>query len=502
LETLIPRSKINHDINIINLQNGLFNLKTGQLEPHSPDYISIIQLPITYDSDAECPAIDKFVSEVLQPMHHDVIYEIIGYCMVPDTRIEKSVMFLGKGANGKSVMLSMISTFLGSRNTAAESLHALESDPYSLAELYGKLANIFPDLASKAIYENSTFKMLSGNEHEIRAQRKYEHPFKFKNTARLIFSANNLPPAPNGDYAYYRRWIPIKFPYTFEGDAADKNLINKITTDEEMSGLFNKCVSRLQKVLNECKYSYDLSTDEVEIMYKINSDPIAAFVDEMVIYSDGDTLKAVMYKEYVDWCGRNGIEYAADNAFARRFRKLGYEASRESTGMRQYVWENCAVSEVRPSLEQNPSGDDFNPDENKSLSTNTIVTNPSGFDSKKNHCSIIGKIKKENEIKNSLYVNNRANSAELGRIETETCTLQSKECSSTFVNPSKISWTNVSLGKKMDYFREICLQCSTLGDIRKKCLAVGFEQWHEIFTKMQESGEIMTDGENIRLVGY
>lgn len=60
--------------------------------------------------------------------------------------------------------------------------------------------------------------------------------------------------------------------------------------------------------------------------------------------------------------------------------------------------------------------------------------------------------------------------------------------------------SEMTLGEKMNLMREICATTSTFTDIKKKCLAVGFEQWHEIFTKMQESGEIMTDGENIKRV--
>ncbi|WP_319507855.1 phage/plasmid primase, P4 family [uncultured Methanolobus sp.] len=345
LETLIPRNRINHDLKRINLLNGLYNLETNQLEPHTSDYISIVQLPVLYDPDAKCPLIEKFVSEVLEPKRVPVIYEILGYCMIPDTRIEKSVMFLGKGANGKSVMLSMFGEFLGGQNTSAESLHMLEKDPYSTAELYGKLANIFPDLASRAIYENSTFKMLTGNEKEIRAQRKFEHPFKFKNTARLIFSANELPPVPGHDFAYFRRWVLLKFPNTYEGKRADKNLIDKLTQPGELSGLFNLCVKALKVLLQRGEYSYDLTTEEVMKLYRINSDPIAQFADDCILHSEQHTAKSVMYNHYILWCKKNEIEPQHTNVFSKRFKKLGYDDGRGgSDGDRYYMWKNCSFN--------------------------------------------------------------------------------------------------------------------------------------------------------------
>ncbi|WMW22763.1 phage/plasmid primase, P4 family [Methanolobus mangrovi] len=356
LETLIPRGRVNHDLKRINLLNGLYNLETEQLEPHIPDYISIVQLPVAYDSNAKCPLIEKFIGEVLEPKRVPVIYEFLGYCMIPDSRLEYSLMLLGKGANGKSVMLSLFGEFLGGQNTSAESLHMLEKDPYSTAELYGKLANIFPDLASRAIYENSTFKMLTGNEKEIRAQRKFEHPFKFKNTARLIFSANNLPPAPGDDFAYFRRWIPLKFPNTFEGKRADKNLIDKLTQPEELSGLFNICVKALKKLLQRGQYSFELTTEEVTKLYRINSDPIAQFADDCVVYSDNDTLKSKMYSEFIIWCQDNDVPLVHENVFSKRFTKLGYTTGRESSGERRRTWQNCAIKQSVQGGEICPDG--------------------------------------------------------------------------------------------------------------------------------------------------
>jgi DNA primase catalytic core len=483
LETLIPRSKINHDVHRINLLNGLFNLDSGELEPHSPDYISIVQIPVTYDPDATCPAVDKFIREVLEEKYHDVIYEILGYCMIPDTRIEKSIMFLGKGANGKSVMLSMFGEFLGANNVSAESLHMLEKDPYSLAELYGKLANIFPDLASGALYENSTFKMLTGNEKEIRAQRKYEHPFKFKNTARLVFSANELPPVPGHDFAYFRRWILLKFPYTFEGDKADKNLLQKITTAEEMSGLFNKCIVALRGLLARCEYSYDMSTDDVMKLYKINSDPIAAFADMNVTYSDNDTRKSVMFSHYVGWCQDNNIEAVAENTFGKRFKKLGYVDGREPNGERKMVWLNCSIKESVRDGKNNPDG------KNKDVDTHS-----SGCQGYSSHCKERDSMYNiDNEKEECVYVNNGAKTGSTLTDEEKNTLLQLKNTRQGNSEDLTRTVTDLTLGQKMNIFRNACKQSDDIRKVTDICNAAGIDNYNftYVFDKMRKTGEIM-----------
>ena len=47
-------SEINGDENIINLQNGIYNISERRLMPHSPDYISTLQIPCDYKPVSEC----------------------------------------------------------------------------------------------------------------------------------------------------------------------------------------------------------------------------------------------------------------------------------------------------------------------------------------------------------------------------------------------------------------------------------------------------------------
>ena len=340
--TQINRSSINQEARIINLNNGLYDLKTNTFGPHTPALLSTIRIPVDYDPDAECPNIEKFLSEIVSPEDKQVLVEWAGYSMIPDTRMQKSVMLLGNGSNGKSVFLKLLTLFIGGENTSSESLQKLERDRFSSANLYGKLINVFPDLARTSIYEDSTFKSLCGDDR-IRGERKFEGAFEFENTARLIFSANTLPSISNGDFAYFRRWILIEFPNIFEGTSADKYLINKLRTPEELSGFLNKALTALKVLLENDGFSYNKTVEDVKRMYQINSDSVAAFAEECVESGHGDTSKQIMYEEYEKWCKINDIEPVKNNIFGKVFKDLGFTYSRESTGDREYYWDEVTV---------------------------------------------------------------------------------------------------------------------------------------------------------------
>ena len=389
--TLTKRDDMTTEITKINLLNGVYNIATGELEPHSPEVVYITQIPVNYDKNATCPAFDKFVGEIAHDYDIPNIYEFIGYCLIPDTTIETAMMLIGEGANGKSKLLDAIRLFIGHENSSGESLHDLENDPYSKAELFGKLVNIFPDLASGMIYENTAFKMITGDEGAIRASRKYEHPFTFKNTARLIFSANKLPPVPADNFAYYRRWLLLEFPNKFEGENRDRNILAKITTKEEQSGLLNKAISALKTLLENGEYSNTKPVEEIEKMYKINSDPISAFADETIVYSVDDCLKELIYQSYIKWCDEHGTNVKSGPQFAKRFRKLGYTERRDSTKERKYYWENCNIVQSVRVTKIYSDGENRHPS-----------PHPSECPIKKPYCNVMGNNILENEGENVL----------------------------------------------------------------------------------------------------
>ena len=101
---------------IINVQNGLLNIWTGELSEHSPDFLSIVQLPLVYNPKTRCPNIGRFLAQVLHPEDVLTALEIIGYLLYRTAIYEKAVMLYGNGDNGKGVFIKVIEAFVGSEN--------------------------------------------------------------------------------------------------------------------------------------------------------------------------------------------------------------------------------------------------------------------------------------------------------------------------------------------------------------------------------------------------
>lgn len=292
------RSHFNRDLNLLNLENGILNLKGSSLSPHSPDILSTVRLPIVYDPEADCPAIRKFISEIVAPKDIPLMEEIVGYCLDPYPKIQKVFLLVGGGSNGKSTFLSLLKAFLGPTNCSHVDLQTLEGDKFSSSELYGKLANLQADIPSITIRDTSHLKTLTGGD-TILGQKKFRDAFSFVNTAKLVFSANKPPKVIDETEAFWGRWIVIDFPNQFKGGKEDWYLLDKLTTKSELSGLLNLALEALVRLRESRKFSYTKSIDAVKERYQILSDPVYHLVRTCCEYeSDSWIPKIDLYQLY------------------------------------------------------------------------------------------------------------------------------------------------------------------------------------------------------------
>ncbi|VUT27832.1 MAG: hypothetical protein SYNGOMJ08_00383 [Candidatus Syntrophoarchaeum sp. GoM_oil] len=276
--SLTDRGLFNKDKNVINLKNGLLNVNTLELTPHSPVFASTIRIPITHDPDASCPEINTFLSEIVSEDNKDILLEFFGYYLIPDYRMQRIIMLIGEGANGKGVLLNLLMSFIGHENCSDATLHALDDNRFASSSLYGKLVNIQGDLSAENVRNTSMIKQLCGGD-TVFAEKKGKDAFSFKNTARLIFGGNKLPRAVFDDSnGWFRRMLVIEFPNIFEGDSDDKNKLKCLTTDEELSGLLNIALMGLNRLRVNQGYSDNKTIEELKESYVLHSTPEIDFV--------------------------------------------------------------------------------------------------------------------------------------------------------------------------------------------------------------------------------
>jgi len=365
--THIPRDTIEEDQGrYINIRNGLFDIAEWKLIAHTPAVKSIAQIPVEFNENAECPKINDFLNSVVAEADINLLCEIAGYCLTTDCSFQKAFMLYGVGSNGKSVFLALLEALIGGDNTSAESLQKLEFDKYRTAKLYGKRVNICGDIPDSKMHKSEVFKKLTSGLDLIDGENKYQDSFVFRNTAKLVFSANVLPEGKK-DKAYYRRWVLIQFPNNFEGGNEDRNLINKLREPGELSGFLNLALAGLKRLKESGKFTNEKSIEDTQKEYEFNSNPVAAFMEECTQVSDEDCDATVLYLSYVDWCNGCGKQHMSNIGFSRKLNGMGYVSHRESvpgsnSNKKIPKWDNLKIggvvsedkTETRPADEQKP----------------------------------------------------------------------------------------------------------------------------------------------------
>ena len=252
-------------------------------------------------------------------------------------------MLCGKGDNGKSTLTKLFERFLGDHNVSHASLQELNNDRFAIADLHGKLANVCADLKAEKLINTGTFKMLVSGD-TIRAQKKHGQPFSFKNYAKLIFSANEIPESNDQTYAYFKRWIILLFNKIFQGENKDTNLIERLTTKEELSGLLSLTIIALKQLIEDNGFVHVDDVQSIQKNYNQNATAMEDFLNSQcrVNLTDRENYYSIcrdMYHSYVLHCKNSNKPPLSDNVFGSHLIAKGIRKERRMVNRtREYCY--------------------------------------------------------------------------------------------------------------------------------------------------------------------
>ena len=311
----------------INMRNGVYDIETGQLLKHSPDYYFTYCLPVDYDPEAFPDKILEFLVNVTEGKLWKAfsILETFAYAFVPGYPIQEAIMFVGNGSNGKSTTLQLLRSLIGPENIGSLTMQQITDRPFTVHRLFGKLVNVCADLPSKQIFDSGMFKALTGGD-TVESEIKFKNEtLLFSNTAKMYFSANQIPLSWDTSDAFYRRWFILEFTKQFKPEEQDLDLPAKLTEPEQLSGLFNVLMLFLAKLkANKLHFTFDTSIQQKAEMYTANSNPAEKFLLERVAMDPQATLpKELFWQEFVNFCKEKGLILPSEKMMAITIQKLG-----------------------------------------------------------------------------------------------------------------------------------------------------------------------------------
>jgi len=221
---------------LLNVLNGTFELKTGELRPHDQrDRITKI-CPVEYREDALCPTWLAFLDRIFNG-NADLIgfvQRAIGYSLTGSTQEQCFLLLWGEGSNGKSTMLELLRDVLGdyadNASTDALMVSSGRGTENDIAKLKGARLVTASESGEGRRLDEERVKRLTGGD-TISARFLYREWFEYRPQFKLWLAVNNRPEVRGTDHAIWRRVRLIPFEVVIPDDDQDKELPAKLRAE-------------------------------------------------------------------------------------------------------------------------------------------------------------------------------------------------------------------------------------------------------------------------------
>jgi putative DNA primase/helicase len=202
---------------LLNVANGVIDLRTGTLMPHEPDLLLTKLAPVPYRPQAVHPDWGKALTAVpddARDWYQERLGQAITGHIPPDDVL---VVQKGTGENGKTTLMSGVQAVLGDYFLLA-SERVLLADPTAhpteLMDLRGARVALIEETPEERRLSVNRLKKVVGNP-TITARRIRQDPVTFAATHALFVSTNYLPIVEETDHGTWRRLACLCFPYMF-----------------------------------------------------------------------------------------------------------------------------------------------------------------------------------------------------------------------------------------------------------------------------------------------
>ncbi len=373
---------------LLNCDNGILDLKKlfdrnpAALVEHTPNFFSTSVLPFKFEEFAQCPTWDKIIREILPDEGKlRLLQQWFGYSLTDDVSYHKFMILLGSGANGKSVVCTVLRTLLGKDNVSSVPLESFRSDrQFNLAELNGRKANIVEEISAKDCDKVSVGLLkdiVAGG--EVQVQKKFKNPFSMRSKAKLLFATNEMPNFSDTSEGLWRRLFVIVFDRQVLDEAKqDKRLTKPEFWREsgELSGILSWAITGLFDIFYN-GFSETEESKKIKIELKNAVSFEADFIKSNLCEAPGSQIGTKdLFRKYEDACREEQIDPVKVKEFSSQVRAIFPKAQISKNAFRKgklryRAWIGIKLqSESSPKHELNPSTDLLSLNEIRNLQEN------------------------------------------------------------------------------------------------------------------------------------
>lgn len=320
---------------------GIVELENGRLRPADPETDLNTQITRFAPEIGTPERWLAFLRQVIvDEARIEYLQRVLGSALVGGQRWPDLPIFVGRGANGKSVILGLLGLILSGYAVALPEgflvSRSQKEHPTELADLRGKRLATLSEVDPHGKFNESRLKALTGGD-PIRARRMRQDFEEFWPDHTFLLALNHLLQVASGGDSLFRRIRIITFDVQIPLEQQNPDLAKELA-EQEGGHILTWLIEGARKALNGGLAAPKRVMDDT-LRYRYEEDHVANFAAEMLtITPGGQVLREDLMRAYSRWCRLNVQEALPGPQFFRELpAKIDLDTS-DPTAPRHYVY--------------------------------------------------------------------------------------------------------------------------------------------------------------------
>lgn len=337
---------------VLNCQNGVLDLRTGDLYPHGPEQLFTYCIPVSYDYSADASVWEQALLAISDDNRAlvDYLQTALGYSLTGHTWEECLFYLHGPTRSGKGTFTETVIAMLGGKPLSTEvdfgtftAKRDGDTQNFDLAPLKPCRFVAAAETTRTTILNAAKIKQLTGG-NDIYCAHKHRPHFSYRPQFKIWLASNYPPNADVDDDAVWYRIQVIDFPHSWAGHE-DKRLKAELKELASLAGTLAWAVKGAIRWYNMGSAGLHVpkqirdATDRA----RTELDYVGQWLEECVEIIDPATstprnhflMNSSLYGSYDSWCRNNGVQPKHLRGLVLELKRKGLDAGqvRKISGM-------------------------------------------------------------------------------------------------------------------------------------------------------------------------
>lgn len=339
-------SEFDRNPDLLNCRNGVLDMRTGKLTPHSVDNKFTYCLAVDYDPTASPNRFIEFLYSATGSDQEmvDFLQVALGYSLTGHTWEECLFYLYGPTRSGKGTLTETIIAMMGTPLAVEADFATFTAERGGDTQNFD-LAQLKPCRFVAAAESNKNqplnpakIKQLTGRNH-VRCAYKHHNHFQYQPAFKIWLSSNHPVNIDVDDDAAWGRLHVINFPISHLG-SEDKRLKQSLLSDDNLRGALRWIVEGAAKW-----YAFPnglqapTSSADAKIKQRDDQDFVRQWLEEKIKDKRNDPgydpdkhylPSSQAYTSYKYWCEGMGVKPKLQNQFTLALKAKGYLTDRKT----------------------------------------------------------------------------------------------------------------------------------------------------------------------------